>query len=194
MKAIAPINRIVWIAVCFEIGLGLIAILFGWLFGTAPLQNCRWDLAALRNGLLATLPPALLFLAAEKIPWRPVRQLSTLVHDLVGKIFVGCGLAELALVSVAAGIGEELLFRGLIQAMLTDSLGIVAAIALASLIFGAVHWLSAAYFILATAMGTYLGWLFWETGNLAVPIIVHAVYDLLALAWVCRVAPRGGTS
>jgi membrane protease YdiL (CAAX protease family) len=38
-------------------------------------------------------------------------------------------------------------------------------------------------------MGAYLGWLYVGSGNLLVPILVHALYDFVALAFV--VSDRG---
>ena len=52
-----------------------------------------------------------------------------------------------------------------------------------AILFGLLHAVNAAYAVLATLMGLYLGWLWMATGNLAVPIVAHAVYDFLALVF-----------
>ena len=49
---------------------------------------------------------------------------------------------------------------------------------------------SAGYAVLAALMGIYLGWLFLATGNLAVPIVTHGVYDFLALVYILNHAGK----
>jgi len=68
-------------------------------------------------------------------------------------------------------------------------------LAISSLLFGLCHWISTAYVVMATAMGLLLGGLFLATGNLAAPMVAHALYDFLALLYLTRhaeVPSRGG--
>jgi membrane protease YdiL (CAAX protease family) len=65
------------------------------------------------------------------------------------------------------------------------------ALAAASLLFGVGHWLSASYAILASLIGAYLGTLFLLSGNLLVPMLAHAAYDVVALLVLAR---RAGAS
>lgn len=94
--------------------------------------------------------------------------------------FIALGSAwTLGGISLLAGVGEELLFRGILQA----KIGLPAA----SLIFGALHSLSWAFFAIATLMGAYLGQVYISTGhNLAAPIIIHALYDFTVLMLMRR--------
>ena len=55
-----------------------------------------------------------------------------------------------------------------------------------AILFGLLHAVNVAYAVLAALMGLYLGWLWMATGNLAVPIVAHAVYDFLALVYILR--------
>ena len=64
--------------------------------------------------------------------------------------------------------------------MLGDWMAIVSV----AIVFGLLHAVNAAYAVLAALMGLYLGWLWMATGNLAVPIVAHAVYDFLALVYI----------
>ena len=93
------------------------------------------------------------------------------------------------LVSALAGIGEELLFRGVLQAGLSEAWSPMAGIVVASLLFGAAHAVSLSYLVLATLMGLYLGLLYHLTGNLLLPIIVHALYDWIAIHFYLRRSP-----
>jgi uncharacterized protein len=94
-------------------------------------------------------------------------------------LLIGLKQTERIYIAVLAGFSEELLFRGFLQPLV--------GIAAASIIFGAMHAVTFGYFLLAGAMGFYLGWLFQSTGNLLVPMAVHALYDVFALnllAWI----------
>jgi len=97
------------------------------------------------------------------------------------------------LVALAAGVGEELLFRGLVQSglsrLLTDWPGQIVAVAAASVLFGLCHWLNATYAVLAMLAGAYFGLILLLTGNILAPITAHAAYDFLALVYLIR--PEG---
>ena len=60
---------------------------------------------------------------------------------------------------------------------------------MAALLFGAAHWLTATYALLAGLIGLYLGALFLLTENLLVPAIAHAAYDVVALSVLVRMKP-----
>ena len=79
------------------------------------------------------------------------------------------------------GIGEEALFRGLVQGYLEARMGPGTALLLASALFGLVHPLTRAYVVLAAIFGCYLGWLWLITENLMAPVVAHGLYDFLAL-------------
>ncbi len=74
-------------------------------------------------------------------------------------------VAGLLALAVAAGVGEEALFRGLLQTALGERLGPVAAVGLVGALFGAAHAISIAYGVMATALGLYLGAAFALTGQ-----------------------------
>ena len=65
-----------------------------------------------------------------------------------------------------------------IQGLFADPLW---GLGITSVIFGLLHALTAMYFLIATAIGLYLGWLYQTTHHLLVPIIVHWLYDVVAL-------------
>jgi membrane protease YdiL (CAAX protease family) len=88
------------------------------------------------------------------------------------------------LISLAAGVGEELLFRGLLQAAIADWLHPWAGLGIASLVFGLAHSITRTYAVLATLLGAYLGGLWLACDNLLAPMITHALYDFLALLYL----------
>ena len=106
-------------------------------------------------------------------------------------------LALVPLSILVVGPAEELLFRGVVQRYLSETLSRFAAIALASVLFALVHVptmfvatpnLVAVGVTLAILFGLslLLGYLYAWTDNLVVPILVHGFYDALifGLAYV----------
>jgi len=182
------------LAIVFELSLGAVALIVGWLLGHSPLSRVSSGLTQLlwfaALGAAATVPMLLGLLASLACPFEPFVRLRRLVAELVPRLFPGAGLLELTLVSMAAGIGEELLFRGLVQDGLSrwpgDPFGVWFGLAVASVLFGLAHPVSPLYVLLATLNGAYLGWLLIATGSLVTPVVAHATYDLLALVLVSR--------
>ncbi len=178
------------LALAVEGGLGLLALGLGFGLGHSPLASFRWELEAASWGVAATLPMVLGLLIVERVSFRPFLRVRQVVTRLVGELFAGSSLVELALVSVAAGLGEEMLFRGLLQDGLARAIGgtagVPTAVLVASAAFGLAHPITPTYALLGALSGLYLGGLFLLTGNLLSPIVAHALYDLVALAHIVR--------
>jgi hypothetical protein len=82
-------------------------------------------------------------------------------------------LANLVLIALLPALGEELVFRGVLQQQLMRSMkNPVAAILLSAAVFSAVH-VQFEGFIPRMALGFLLGWLFWRSGNFWIPVICH---------------------
>jgi membrane protease YdiL (CAAX protease family) len=83
-------------------------------------------------------------------------------------------IANLIIIAVLPGIGEELIFRGILQKQVGLMLkNPIAAIWIAGFIFSAIH-LQFEGFLPRMALGVVLGYLYYWTQNLWVPIIAHA--------------------
>jgi membrane protease YdiL (CAAX protease family) len=167
-----------------EGGLVLVALVLGKWLGVAPFAAVEWTWRGLASGIVATAPLLLALRWCLRTRAAPVVKLVRLVEERVAPVFAGSSALELALVSLMAGLGEETLFRGVLQAALAEHLPTWGAIGFTAAVFGLVHWLTPAYAALATLVGAYLGWTYAASGNLLVPIVAHAVYDLVALAVV----------
>ncbi|MFW5952805.1 MAG: CPBP family intramembrane glutamic endopeptidase [Candidatus Natronoplasma sp.] len=97
-------------------------------------------------------------------------------------------LAILSVVLIAPA--EELLFRGAVQGRLRSRYGPFPAITVASLLFGSFHLFNYTGDVLSIVMttslivvlGGILGGLYERTQNLAVPILIHAIYNFILLA------------
>jgi membrane protease YdiL (CAAX protease family) len=95
------------------------------------------------------------------------------------------GLVVAIVLGIAAGVGEEMLFRGLLQFELISrtGLGLAASLGLSSLIFGLLHAVTPLYAIMAALASVYFGLLYIVFDNLAVPIACHSLYDIGALLY-----------
>jgi len=114
----------------------------------------------------------------------PVEAMRDLQRTVFEPLFAPLSLAELVAISALAGIGEEILFRGAVQAAFGWPIAAVA--------FGACHLgLSARGWVLAVwaaLAGAVLAGLAIATEGLVAPIVAHAGYDLAALVWIRRQA------
>jgi len=189
-----PPQNLLLLAVVFEGGLGLLAVGLGHILGKPPLETYQATAAAVFWGAAASLPLVFLLWLMVRWPFWPFRDLLRVIDQLVAPIFRHSSVLEMAVIALIAGVGEEMLFRGVIQGSLADWIGaptgVWIAMVLASLLFGLAHSLTVSYFLVATLMGMYLGWLWIDSGNLLVPIAAHALYDFLALVYLAKIRPR----
>jgi membrane protease YdiL (CAAX protease family) len=151
----------------------------------APLERLRFTLEGLALGVAATLPMLLGLAWTLTTRWPPARQLVDFVVKQLGPVLVGRPAVQLAVLAGLAGLGEEVLFRGVAQAGLERVLPDVWALIVASIIFGLAHFASHTYAVLAGLVGLYLGTLFLLFESLLIPIVAHSLYDFVAL--VCLV-------
>jgi len=89
---------------------------------------------------------------------------------------------DIMLIALSAGVGEEVLFRGVLQ----PHLGVWPT----SILFGALHPLSWWYMLYGTGAGLLLGYLAIITEGLLAPIVCHTVVDGLLL-WRARAWAKG---
>ncbi len=183
-------DNIAIVAALFEGGLAVFAVALGWLLGYWPLETFSWSWAHAGLGLLATLPLLLILYVSLKWPIGPLARIMAVLDEKVAPMFRQLNVAEFAMISLLAGLGEEMLFRGVIQIALAEWIGGTAGLwlglAAASVLFGIAHAITPGYAVYATIIGAYLGWIWLSTENLLVPVAAHAVYDFLALVYIVR--------
>jgi membrane protease YdiL (CAAX protease family) len=175
-----------------EAALLLTALGLGRLSGAPAFAALRLDSAGLAAGLAATLPLLAALGWCLRTRWPPITELVRVVEERVAPLFRGSGVAGLALLALLAGLAEEALFRGVLQPWLSTRLPQWAALVLASGVFGALHWITATYALLAGLAGAWFGLLLLLTDNLLPPIVAHAAYDLVALLVLSRSTPDPG--
>lgn len=93
------------------------------------------------------------------------------ISDLIFNLF---------LISVLAGLGEELFFRGILQKIFGEWRNAVLAIWLAAFIFSAIH-LQFYGFFPRMLLGAFFGYLLFWSGNLWLPILAHTINNGLGV-------------
>jgi membrane protease YdiL (CAAX protease family) len=184
-----PRFQILTLAVLVEGGLIGLATALGWFLDQPALQTFTWDLENAVWGAAAAVPMLLLFLVCVRWPVGPLARLQQVTVKLLRPLFASCSVVELAGIALLAGLGEEMFFRGVLQAALAERLGWWLGLALASLLFGLVHAITPAYAVLATIMGAYLGGVWIAAGNLLAAVVAHALYDFAALLYLVYQPP-----
>ncbi len=91
---------------------------------------------------------------------------------------------DLVYMVVFVGLGEELLFRGLVQRDMTNLLGWKWGLVGASLMFGVMHltWRSIPELGFTLFAGLLFGYLYYRTRSLTAPIIAHGVGNTVLVA------------
>lgn len=111
-----------------------------------------------------------------------------LARDLMAPLFRGMPNRDLPLVSILPGLGEEALFRAVLQ----TAIGVVPAAIAFGLLHSGFSRRLLPYGLWATAVGAILGALYLWTGNLWGSILAHAVVNASGAIWLRRIGTREG--
>jgi membrane protease YdiL (CAAX protease family) len=87
-------------------------------------------------------------------------------------------------VSITVGICEEIIFRGFLYNYLQEifSLSALFSFSVVSVVFGLGHFMQGISGMISSFMfGLIMGYLYFTTGSLFVPIIIHILYDTKAI-------------
>jgi len=182
---VTPAARLTAVALATQAGLGAVGLMAA---GAARVP-LRWGLERPVVGVAAGLLVAAVLAAANyrwlHAPTGVFTRVRSAVDEVLVPTFAILTPPQIVVVSVAAGLGEELFFRGWLQAVV----GWVPA----SLAFGVAHIAGArmlAFGVWATGMGLVLGGLALATGGLLAPVTAHACYDVLAFHYLGTAARR----
>ena len=112
-------------------------------------------------------------------------------------MFATAAIWELLVISIMAGIGEEIFFRWCLQGGAFSTLepwigwapAIGVSLILTSLLFGTCHWVNTTYFLFATLAGLYFGAVMIWTESWPAAAIGHALFDFAALLYI-KALPR----
>ena len=193
--------NLLWVGLLVEgalVGLALLIAQLNFYDHTQPVEqwvSLEWTRVAVA-GLIATLPP-LAYLVLFHF-WRPrfYAPLREFVQQYLKPIFAESGWIELLVLSISAGLGEELFFRWALQGgffstlepIVGYSVAILISIAIASLLFGICHWVNVTYFVFALLAGIYFGVVMVVTETWITAAIAHALFDLVALLYIQNLA------
>ncbi|MCO6431771.1 MAG: CPBP family intramembrane metalloprotease [Deltaproteobacteria bacterium] len=185
-----PERVVLKVAVLSEGALLLLSLLWNW-WRPADLYLV-FDGDAVYKGLRAT-GPLIAFnfgvfgvLANLKDKYRIYREFrDKIVYPLCRNLSVAGAL----ILAVCSGTAEEILFRGVMYYEARSLLEAPLAAVLVSLLFAYVHFIGVlrryfAVFVFYCLFGLYFAYLVEWTGNLAVPIIAHGLYNFLAILMI----------
>lgn len=172
-------SRFLTLAASVQGGVVLFACLIGWGIGIDPWSLVRWEGRSFAFGVLAVVPMLGLYSFSPG--------LRKLAIDALGESLSQCRWYELVILAILAGVGEELLFRGVIDSGLSRINPWFALIA-SNVAFGLLHAMSRNYFLATTGIGLAMHFLANATGerNLLAPMVAHGVYDYIAFHLLIR--------
>ena len=157
-------------------------------FGFVPVRlPDKRDGTVIVGGSIAIL--GLLFVASSVITALGLNSAQNQIVE-VGRQNPSVFLLLIPLQFLLVGPGEELLFRGLVQGTLRESLHPARAIVLASALFASIHLFSLSgegklvYIGIAFVLALVLGAAYEYTDNLTVPAVIHGTYNAVQFAGV----------
>ena len=162
--------------------------------GTAYAATMR----AAASGAMLAIPMLVLSLVADKVipALEQVTEASKCMtlYAMGGRMLPLRAFAAATLISTSAAVAEEIAFRGVLQTAVQSVLlwasapfAVATAVLVQALVFGVLHSYtsSVAYLATATVAGLAFGAAFACTCNLAVPIVMHFVIDMVGFL-VCH--------
>lgn len=190
----------IWLFIAFEGGLAALGILLAWAAGFDALgrpsgSNEGLLVKPIALGIGVGLICFAVMSALDRLNWAPLARLREIVEQAMAKLLREASLWQVVALAAAAGIGEEVLFRGFLQQGVADAMKRMefdvvpaqcAAIGAASLIFGLCHAMTKTYLVAATVMSAILGYLYLYADHILAPIVAHGLYDFVAILYFVR--------
>ncbi|MCB1191924.1 MAG: CPBP family intramembrane metalloprotease [Leptospiraceae bacterium] len=176
-------RRALGLIILYEGGLGVVAVSIGYFTNWHFWKHLSWNTGLFFQSVLATIPMFVFFYLIFKLPLPAFTRIVAEIQEIIPLLFGKLKFFDLLFASFLAGLGEELLFRGLMQYHITGFIGQIPSLLIVSIAFGLAHLITFGYAIIATIYGLYLGLLALYFDNLLSPIIAHTFYDFIALVY-----------
>jgi membrane protease YdiL (CAAX protease family) len=175
-------------ACIFEGSLVIVALIIAGLVDINPFASLQFSEKTFTQGILATLPMLLLFYVFQQLSFQAVQKIRALLLATLGPALNHCHWTSLLILASIAGFSEEVLFRGVLQPWLENSLNGLLGLLASNLIFAFVHAVTPLYAVLALLIGIYLGLSMDMLGerSLTIPIVIHSLYDFVAFLIIMR--------
>ena len=168
-----------FLAIDRRIDLRLLLLAAAALLTATPMMN---RLIALNEAV--TLPDSLAWL--EQSLKQMEEQAAATIAVMQGGTSVGDLVMNILIIGVLAGLGEELFFRGtFLRLMTTGRINPHIAVWTVAVVFSAVH-LQFYGFVPRTLLGAYFGYLVVWTRCLWIPVIIHALNNIIYISseWI----------
>lgn len=167
-----------------RIDLRLLLLAAAALITATPMMN---RLIALNEAV--TLPDSLAWL--EQSLKQMEEQAAATIAVMQGGTSVGDLVMNILIIGVLAGLGEELFFRGtFLRLMTTGRINSHIAVWTVAIVFSAVH-LQFYGFVPRTLLGAYFGYLVVWTRCLWIPVIIHALNNIIYVSSEWAAARQG---
>ena len=176
------LQKIIFVGVSLELGLVIVYCLWALYRSTIYPLNITINTTFL--GLLIPIPIIALNIVLFCSPLNHLKGLNAsnrFINNVVKPFIDDLNVPAAITISAAAGIGEELFFRGLLQ----TEFGLV----LSSLLFSVLHFglavkefkfMAFLYFVI----GLYFGWFLTLTNSLWALCVAHAAYDFIVIVYM----------
>jgi hypothetical protein len=184
-------DQVMIMTIAVEAGMGAAALGIGYYFDIPFAKSIHLyppDWFALGIGAISALIAALIAIFIQRLPFSFTKQLKEDSNRVVSNLLGQCTRPDLIGIAMLAGVGEELLFRGLLQQGLMFAVpedwlaaGPWIVTAIVALLFGMLHSISIPYVVVATIASVGLSVLLITTGDLLACILCHGLYDLVLL-------------
>ncbi len=173
-----------FLAIDRRIDLRLLLLAAAALITATPMMN---RLIALNEAV--TLPDSLTWL--EQSLKQMEEQAAATIAVMQGGTSVGDLVMNILIIGVLAGLGEELFFRGtFLRLMTTGRINPHIAVWTVAVVFSAVH-LQFYGFVPRTLLGAYFGYLGVWTRCLWIPVIIHALNNIIYVSSEWAAARQG---
>ena len=190
-------DEVMRMSLIVEGGMGAAALAIGFYFGVPFAKSIHLNpfyFPEIGIGVACAIVGAMVALLAQRLPMGFARRLKVDSQKIVTRLLWQCTIPDLIGISLLAGVGEELFFRGLLQQgliMVIPDPWVVTGIV--AVLFGLLHSMSIPYIFAAAIASVGLSTLMLFTDDLVTCMVCHAVYDLILLLVLVRQAPAPAT-
>lgn len=171
-------------AICTE-GI-LLAIWLSWYLLTDQPLKFNFSLKTFFYALTFTIPLILInyfiFIKCKS------DEITNFLNEAIIPLCKSLDLFSALIISILAGVCEELFFRGLLLTFISDYCGIYFAILTSSILFSVLHFIGRlkkykTIVLIYTFIGIYFALIVAITDNILIAILTHTIYDFIAINW-----------